>query len=626
MQVSFGLIGPLDVRYSGAPIAVPAARQRSLLAALLLRANQPVARERLCEAIWGERASDGAEATLRSYIMRLRRVLGPVLADRLSAQPSGYQLRLDQDAEFDLFQLQGCVRQGQTAARAGDWDDSLREFRAGLALWRGEPLCDVPSDCLQLSVRPALTELRTQVWEGLYEAVARRGRTAECVLPLQRLTEEEPLSERFCALFMSALASCGRRVDALAEYRRLRKVLVSDQGVEPGARVQKLHQQLLHGDQRPVVGVPAPRSPVVMTAAVPVPRPRPRGAAVFAGRAREVGELVRSLSADPDETASHPVLAITGFPGIGKSELAVNLAHRVAPHYPDGQLYADLGGSQPVQVEPGAVMTRFLCALGLERRAVARDETERVAQYRSLLAGRRVLLVLDDARDAEQVRPLIPGSPSCGTMITGRRGLAQLPEAHLITLAGLTDAEARNLLRAMATPGRVDAEPAAVSSIVASCGGVPLALAIMGTRLAARPAWPLAQLAALLATERGRLNELCHGRLSLRDRLNAAYRSLADSGHYADLAAARAFLLLGTWRASAISTAQATALLGGSRYQAAEALETLADANLLTTPTPGQYLLHPLARAFAADQASAGAGAQCRPGPRTGSYRRSAAT
>jgi hypothetical protein len=146
---------------------------------------------------------------------------------------------------------------------------------------------------------------------------------------------------------------------------------------------------------------------------------------------------------------------------------------------------------------------------------------------------------------------------------------------------------------------------------VASCGGVPLALAIMWARLAARPAWPLAQLAALLATERGRLNELCHGRLSLRDRLNAAYRSLADSGHYADLAAARAFLLLGTWRASAISTAQATVLLGGSRYQAAEALETLADANLLTTPTPGQYLLHPLARAFAADQATF---ASCRPG------------
>src|ERR1700689_3177334 len=142
-QVSFGLIGPLDVRYSGHPIAVPAARQRSLLAALLLRANQPVARQSLCEAVWGVRASDGAQATLRSYIMRLRRVLGPALAGRLSAQPAGYQLRLDQDDELDLLRLQGCLRQGKSAARTGDWDASLREFQAGLALWPGEPLCDV---------------------------------------------------------------------------------------------------------------------------------------------------------------------------------------------------------------------------------------------------------------------------------------------------------------------------------------------------------------------------------------------------------------------------------------------------------------------------------------------------
>lgn len=604
-HVRFGLIGPLDVRYSGHPIEVPAARQRSLLAALLLRANQPVARQSLCEAIWGDQPSDGAETTLRSYIMRLRRVLGPMLAARLSAQPSGYQFRLDQDDELDLRQAEGCVRQGKTAAQAGDWDASLREFRAGLALWRGEPLCDVPSDYLQLSVRPALTELRAQLWEGLYEVAAQRGRTAECVLPLQRLTEEEPRSERFCALFMSALTSCGRRVDALAEYRRLRKALISEQGVEPGARLQELHQRLLRDDDRPAAVVPAPRTPVMMTAAPSVPRQLPRGAAVFTGRAREVGQLVRGLSAGPDETAANPVLAITGFPGIGKSELAVNLAHRVAERYPDGQLYADLGGSRPTPVEPGVVMTRFLCALGLDRRAVARDETERIAQYRSLLAGRRLLLVLDDARDAEQVRPLIPGARSCGTVVTGQRGLAQLPEAHLTTLSGLPDAEARDLLRAMAAPNRADAEPAAVSSIVAACGGVPLALSIAGARLAARPAWSLAQFAALLAAERGRLDELCYGRLSLRARLAAAYRSLAGSGHYADLAAARAFRLLGSWSAPAISTAQAAALLGRSPSEAAEALETLADANLLASPTPGQYVLHPLARAFAAEQPAA---------------------
>jgi DNA-binding SARP family transcriptional activator len=313
-RVSFGLIGPLEVRYCGDPIAVPAARQRSLLAALLLRANQPVARQSLCEAVWGVRASDGAETTLRSYVMRLRRVLGPALAGRLSAQPAGYQLHLDTDDELDLLQLQGCLRQGKTAARAGDWDGSLREFQAGLALWRGEPLCDVPSDYLQLSVRPALIELRVQLWEGLYAGTVQRGHAGECVLPLQRLTEEEPLSERFCALFMSALASCGRRVDALAEYRRLRRVLISDHGVEPSAGLQELHQQLLRDDSTLAALVPAPRPPVVMTSAVPVPRQLPRGAAVFTGRERELGELGRGLSAEPDEAAARPVVAITGWP------------------------------------------------------------------------------------------------------------------------------------------------------------------------------------------------------------------------------------------------------------------------------------------------------------------------
>ena len=602
--MSFGLIGPLEVRYCDDPIAVPAARQRSLLAALLLRANQPVTRQSLCEAIWGVRASDGAQTTLRSYIMRLRRVLGPALAGRLSAEPAGYQLRLDQDDELDLLQLQGCLRQGKTAARAGDWDASLREFQAGLALWRGEPLCDVPSDYLQLSVRPALIELRVQLWEGLYAGAVQRGRTADCVLPLQRLTEEEPLSERFCALFMSALASCGRRVDALAEYRRLRRALIRDHGVEPDAGLQELHQQLLRDDGALAALVPAPRPPVVMTSAIPVPHQLPRGAAVFTGRDRELAELVRGLAAAPDHAAARPVVAITGFPGIGKSELAINLAHRVADCYPDGQLYADLGASLAVPAEPGAVLTRFLHALGLDRRSVARDETERIAQYRSLLAGRRLLLVLDDARDADQVRPLIPGSRSCGTVVTGRRGLAQLAEAHLTTLVGLPDAAARDLLRAMAAADRADAEPAAVSSIVAACGGVPLALSIAGARLAARPSWSLGRFAALLAAERGRLDELCYGRLSLRARLAEAYRSLADSGHYPDRAAARALRLLGSWPATAISTAQATVLLGASPAEAAEALETLADASLLASPAPGQYLLHPLVRAFAAEQAA----------------------
>jgi DNA-binding SARP family transcriptional activator len=587
-EVTFGLIGPLDVRCSGRPIEVSGARQRSLLAALLLRANQPVGKHTLCEAVWDERLSDRAEITLRSYVMRLRRVLGPALAGRLSVQPLGYQLRLDRDDELDLLCLQGCVRRGKSAARDEDWDLALREFRAGLALWRGEPLCDVPSDCLRLSVIPALTELRTQLWEGLFAAAVRKGNAAELVVPLQRLTEEDPLSERFSALFISALARCSRRVEALAEFRRLRRALISEQGVEPGTELQELHQRLLR-DER----VPA-RAP-----AVPVPRQLPHGAAAFTGRAREAADLAGCLE------DAHPVVAITGFPGIGKSELAIHVARRVAGHYPDGQLYADLGGTTADPAAPGAVITRFLRALGVDKRAVAGDETERVAQYRSLLADRRMLLVLDDALDAGQVRPLVPGSESCGTLITGRQDLGQLPEARLAPLGEMTDADARGLLQAMLGRERLSCDPAAVASIIAACGGLPLALSVAGVRLAARPAWPLGPFARLLADERHRLDELCYGAVSVRARLEAACRGLARSGRDADALAVRAFPLLGRWQpaSATLRTPEAAALLGLPETEAAAALETLADADLLASPAPGCYRLHPLARAFAAELA-----------------------
>jgi DNA-binding SARP family transcriptional activator len=601
-DVTFSLIGPLDIQCSGRSIEVPAARQRSLLAALLLRANQPVTKSGLCAAIWGERPSDQAQTTLRSYVMRLRRVLGPILADRLSVQPAGYQLRLERDDELDLLRLQGCLRRGKSAARREDWDGSMREFSDGLTLWRGEPLCDVPSDYLHLSFVPALAELRAQLWEGLYAAARHRGRCAEFVLPLQRLTKEDPLSERFSALFMSALASCSRRVDALAEFRRLRQALISEQGVEPGPALQELHRQLLCDEPGPAAAPSRARPAAVSGGQVLVPRQLPHGAATFAGRAGELAELAGGGPQAREAGLAHPVTAITGFPGIGKSELALHLAHRVAGRYPDGQLYADLGGTGTHPAAPGAVVTRFLRALGLDRRALARDETERIAQYRSLLAGRRVLLVLDDAADADQVRPLIPGSRSCGTLVTGRRGLAQLPEAHLTTLPELPDTDARDLLAAVTGRERVWREPAAVSCIVAACGGVPLALYLAGARLAARPAWPLEHFARLLADERRRLDELCCGRHSVRARLDGACRALAGSGRPADVLAGRAFRLLGGWGPACISTPEAAVLFGVPPAEAARALETLADANLLGSPVPGAYQLHPLARIFAAER------------------------
>ncbi|HET9896632.1 MAG TPA: BTAD domain-containing putative transcriptional regulator [Streptosporangiaceae bacterium] len=612
-QVTFGLIGPLEIRCGDLAIVVPAPRQRSLLAALLLHANQPVAKHSLCDAVWAEYKSDQAETTLRSYVMRLRRVLGPALADRLCVRPPGYLLRIEQDDELDVLRLQGCVRRGASAAQRGDWDRSLQEFRSAVALWRGEPLCDVPSDALHMSITPTLNELRMQVWEGLFAAATHCGRTAELVVPLQHLTEEEPLSERFSALFMSALAKCNRRIDALAEFRRLRKALVAEQGVEPSMDLRELHQRLLREDELTSAGEGAKRAPA-LAAALPPPRQLPRGACDFAGRGQEISDLVNYLAAGIDGHVRSPVVAISGMPGIGKSELAVQTAHQLAGRYPDGQLYANLRGSRPDAVRPDDLVSRFLRALGYDRRAMAGGRLERASQYRSAMAARRTLIVLDDAGDADQVQPLIPGAGSCGTLITSRRHLGDLPEARTTTLAELDNSDALEFLAAMVGAERLADDPESVAAIVSACGGVPLALRIAGTRLVSRPGWTVAHLALLLADERHRLDELTYGRASVRAGLNAAYRALSGSSRAADVSAARSFAFLGRWHGEHITAAEAAALFGQPLPGATGDLETLVDAGLLESAAPGCYRINELTRLFATECAvtDRGAGARCR--------------
>lgn len=604
-DVTFGLIGPLYVRCAGHPVAVPAARQRNLLAALLLRANQPVAKHDLCEVVWTEPIPDQAETTLRSYVMRLRRVLGPALGGRLILQPPGYLLRLDRDDELDLLRFQACIGRGKSAALKGDWDASMREFSAGLALWRGEPLCDVPSDALHHSVLPVLLERRTQVWEGLFAAAQHLGRAAEFVVPLQRLTEESPLSERFSAMLMSALALSNRRVDALAEFRRLRQYLIAEQGVEPGKVARDLHQRLLSDQDAPTTPPPRTGQISVSPARIGhlVPRQLPRGAATFIGRAAELAELAGLVSASPDGHAAPPVVAITGFPGIGKSELAVQVARRVADHYPDGQLYADLGGSRASPVSPRELAGRFLRALGVDPHAVAPDEAEAVAQYRSVLASRRILIVLDDALDAEQLRPLVPGSGSCGVLVTARSCQPLLAEARSLVLAELTSADSRDLVRAIIGHQRALAEPTAVSSVVASCAGIPLALRVAGAKLAARPGWPVRHLATLLANDASRLDELSYGGASVRAGLESAFAGLISHGP--GTLASVALVTLGRWPSNSITAAEAAVLTGQSPAEAIRALEALVDAGLALSAGPGEYRLYELMRLYAAERADA---------------------
>ncbi len=609
-EVTFGLMGPMLINYSGESIRISARRQRVLLAALLLRPNQPVAKHRLREAIWPE-AEDRSDATLRSYVMRLRRVLGPMLAARLTIRPAGYVLTLDNDEELDLLQFQARIRRGRQAALGNEWQLALREYQRALELWRGDPLCDVPSDYLQLSASPVLFEQRMQAWEGLCAAACRLGRIGDYLVGLQRLAEEEPLSERCSALLMTALRSANRRIDALAEFRRLRQLLIREQGVEPSGFVREIHEQLLR-DKGQVTGhaaVPRERGRPGLPACGPVPRQLPAGPALFVGRTLAFAELTSALARSKDGGASGPTaLVITGPPGIGKTALAVHACGRMRHEFPHGQLYADLRGTQPRPAAAGAVMAVFLRALGARPSELAPNGPERVGQYRSLLADRAVLILLDDASDAAQVRPLLPGPGPSSVLITSRSSLPDLPEAHIVGITELTDAEAMALFAASAGPERVRAEPSAAAAVLAVCAGLPLALRIAGARLASRPEWPIGHLAQLLADERNWLHELRHGSASVRTSLESAYGAMVGSGAARTTAgeqAARVFERLGQWQASHFSTAQAAFRLGLPGDVAAAALESAVNAGLLRSFGADQYWLPGLIRVFARECASA---------------------
>jgi DNA-binding SARP family transcriptional activator/Tfp pilus assembly protein PilF len=609
--VRFALLGTLMLAGgAGDPVGVSGARQRALLASLLLSANVPVSPDALAEAVWDGSPPPGAPATLRSHIKRLRRALGPQAGARIKACDPGYLISV-REPELDVLCFEAACADAGAARRAARWPEASAAAGRALGLWRGTPLLDVPSQVLRDRFVPRLEQLRLQALEDRAEADLRLGRQDRLIPELRELAARHPVRERFHAQLMEALARAGRQAEALDAYRQARRALVDELGIEPGPHLRLLHQQILDGDPALAAppaghdGTPQAPAPGAGSASSPagVPRELPGTAAHFTGREGELAVLAGLLDRGGEQTPGTVVIsAIGGTAGVGKTALAVHWAHQVADRFPDGQLYVNLRGYDPDQLVPAAdALAGFLRALGVPGPDIPPEPDERAARYRSLLAGRRMLVVLDNARSVEQARPLLPGTPACVTLVTSRDSLAGLVArdgAVRLDLDLLPTADAVSLLRALIGQ-RADADPGAAEALAAQCCRLPLALRVAAELAAARPAIPLAGLVDELADQQRRLDLLDAGgdsRTAVRNVFSWSYRHL-------DPAAARMFRLLGLH--PGLDRYAAAALTGTTVKQARRVLDVLTRAHLTQLAGPGRHSMHDLLRAYAAEQAIA---------------------
>ncbi|MEU8250804.1 BTAD domain-containing putative transcriptional regulator [Nonomuraea sp. NPDC048916] len=618
-RARFGVLGPL--RVEGGQVPGPA-KHRALLAALLVSAGRVVPIERLMALVWDDRPPASAEPVLRVYVSALRK-----LVDGITTAPGGYLIDVPPD-DVDCHRFERLVGQARTAREAGRAAEAVSVFKAALGLWRGAALADVESSVLRRLHAVPLEELRLTALEERVALDLSLGRGAEVVGELRGLVAAYPLRERAWARLLDALCQVGRRSEALEAYQEARRTLVEELGLEPGAELREAHRRVLSSEAAPA---PSRRMPINETppdisdftgrahvlswitaaAAAQTRTPAPGAAGSDAAGERAAGSDAAGSGTAGSGTAAPgaagagagraPVaLVIHGPPGCGKSAVAVHAATGL--DLPDGRLYASLGARPP-----GAVLEDLLRSLGCPDGVVPAALDERVRMYRSLTAGRSLLLVLDDAADEAQVRPLLPTGPGSLTLVTSRSPLAGLEAARAYELGVLDPDEAVAMLAGVAGRARVAAEPEAARRIVRLCDGLPLALRIAGSRLARKPGWTLDHLAGRLGDERRRLDELSAGDLAVRGSLALGYRGLVDPER-------RSLRRLGALSAPDF----APWVLGAD-------LEPLAEAGLLQSrglDEAGQerYGWHDLTRLYAAErlaeEQTAPAGAE--PGGRAG--------
>ena len=610
----FRILGPLEIDADGGePVRIRAAKQRTLLVILLLHANRPVSVDRLAAALWPGRRPRSAAANMRTYMSALRQALrltGRDSLPRLSGQPGGYRLDL-RPPELDLLVFEDLAATGGQALGGGDHAGAARLLGDALRLWRGRAAEDVAVDGEAAIALVGLEERRLAVEEAWVDAQLAVGDDdAQVIVRLRNLVAHHPLRERLWGQLMTALYRTGRGAEALAAFQELRGQLSDELGVQPGPSLQRLHQQILTGD---TPDSPPPRT-ARRTAAVPLAQ-LPPDITSFTGRAAQIRRLSHMLAArDADRPAALVISAISGTAGVGKTALAVHWAHQVAESFGDGQLHIDLRGyaaSQPV--EPLDALARFLHALGVPAEQVPGELDEAAAMYRSLLAGKRMLILVDNAATSGQVRPLLPGSPGCLVLVTSRGrlpGLTAREGAARVTLAPLPQGEALALLQNVLGRARVDAESDAAAEIATRCACLPLALRIAADRAADRPKLTLAGLAAQLAATRGRLDVLAadddNTSTALRSVFSWSYQALAPD-------AARMFRLLGLHPGPDVSVPAAAALAATSHAAAGQLLQALAGVHLLEETSPDRYQFHDLLRIYAAERATIDDSARDRP-------------
>jgi DNA-binding SARP family transcriptional activator/Flp pilus assembly protein TadD len=625
-ESEFCLLGPLLVRQGGAVTPVTRGKERAVLAALLLGAGRAVSLDELAETLWGAGPPPSARVTLQNYVRRLRKILADTGGSRIRTLPHGYLMSVAA-GELDVSRFAALQAAAREAARERAWDRAAAQLRAALSLWRGEPLADVPSQLLALREVPRLTEMRLQAVEARIDADLHLGDHGAVLGELRQLAAVHPLRERLHALLMLALWRDGQQAEALAAYQRARRILIDELGVEPGPELRRLEHQILTADPALAASAPAqagsgpgpasagsgpgdagagggPRAPTVSPAAgAVVPRLLPAPAAHFAGRQSELTALSRLLGEDGAQARGTVVIsAIGGTAGVGKTALALHWAHRVADLFPDGQLYVNLRGFDPsgTPVTPADAVRRFLDALQVPASQIPSGPEARQDLYRSLLAGRRMLIVLDNARDAAQVRPLLPGGMACLVLVTSRSQLTSMVAAqgaHPVTLDVLSPAEASEMLECRLGPDRIAAEPEAATELTRLCAYLPLALAIAAARAAFQPGQPLAALVAELRDASGRLDALDVGDpgSSVRAVFSWSYRQLTGQ-------AARMFRLLGIHPGPDITVPAAASLTGIPEADARRLLGELTRAHLTAQHAPGRYAFHDLLRAYAAEQ------------------------